>query len=323
MARNGSGSYSAPSNSWNPAVSATTIDSSNFNTLLDDLETALTESIARDGQTATTAVVPFASGIKSDTIVENSGNTGVTIDGVLVKDGGLTLGATGVIIFEGTTADAFETTLTSGDPTADRVVTMPDATDTIVGKATTDTLTNKTIDAASNTLSLTADSVDAITEIAAALKSGADGTIVTGTAGVNGNLAEWNTDGDVVDSGVATSSVPSITAGTALTKDPVAFSSSTVQAHGLGAEPSFLKVVLECKTGEGGYSSGDRILISAGGLVENTGLGSAAYSIVVDATNVTLLLADAFGRITNKTTQSNFEINAANWKVIVTPYLFG
>lgn len=87
MARNGSGTYTAPANSVNPAVDATTIDSSDFNTLVDDLETALTESIARDGQTTTTAAIPFASGITSDTIAEKTSNTGVTIDGTLVKDG--------------------------------------------------------------------------------------------------------------------------------------------------------------------------------------------------------------------------------------------
>ena len=69
----------------------------------------------------------------------------------------------------------------------------------LVGTSDTQTLTNKTIDAANNTVSLTADSVDAITEIAAALKSGSDGTVVTGTAGTNGNTGQWNADGDLVD----------------------------------------------------------------------------------------------------------------------------
>jgi len=37
--------------------------------------------------------------------------------------------------------------------------------------------------------------------------TGADATIVSGTAGADGNLAEWNTDGDAVDSGIATDDV--------------------------------------------------------------------------------------------------------------------
>lgn len=38
-------------------------------------------------------------------------------------------------------------------------------------------------------------------------KTGSDNTIVSGTAGSNGNLAQWNADGDVVDSSLATSDV--------------------------------------------------------------------------------------------------------------------
>jgi hypothetical protein len=46
---------------------------------------------------------------------------------------------------------------------------------------------------------LDTDAVDAITEIAAALKSGSDGTLITGTAGTDTYTAVWNADGDLVD----------------------------------------------------------------------------------------------------------------------------
>lgn len=46
---------------------------------------------------------------------------------------------------------------------------------------------------------LSADAVDAITEIASVLKSGADGTLITGTPGTSGDFAIWNADGDLVD----------------------------------------------------------------------------------------------------------------------------
>lgn len=63
------------------------------------------------------------------------------------------------------------------------------------------TLTNKTLTSPTiNTPAMGASSIDAITEIAAAIKSGADGKLVTGTAGSAGALAEWNIDGDVVTS---------------------------------------------------------------------------------------------------------------------------
>jgi len=54
---------------------------------MDDLAAALTESMSKDGQTPTTAVIPFANGLKTDTIVEDTSDTGVTVDGVLLKDG--------------------------------------------------------------------------------------------------------------------------------------------------------------------------------------------------------------------------------------------
>ena len=64
MARNGSGSYSPPSNTWNPAVPETAILSDDWNATLADLATALTQSLASDGQTPASAVIPFAQGIR-------------------------------------------------------------------------------------------------------------------------------------------------------------------------------------------------------------------------------------------------------------------
>lgn len=37
--------------------------------------------------------------------------------------------------------------------------------------------------------------------------TGADAAVVSGTAGTNGNLAQWNTDGDLVDASVAVANV--------------------------------------------------------------------------------------------------------------------
>ena len=74
----------------------------------------------------------------------------------------------------------------------------------IVGTSDSQTLTNKTLTSPTiNTPVMGANSIDAITEIAAGLKSGADVTLVTGTSGTSGNIATWNTDGDIVDSGAA------------------------------------------------------------------------------------------------------------------------
>ena len=55
MSRNGSGTYNLPAG--NPVVTGTTISSSWANTTLNDIATALTGSVAADGQTAMTGVL--------------------------------------------------------------------------------------------------------------------------------------------------------------------------------------------------------------------------------------------------------------------------
>ena len=104
------------------------------------------------------------------------------------------------IQFEGSTDDAHNTTVTVTDPTGARTITIPDS-DQTVGTAT----------------SAAADAIDAITEIASALKSGSDTTLITGTAGSNGNLAVWNADGDVVDGGSPTGTPGSFGSASAVT----------------------------------------------------------------------------------------------------------
>lgn len=65
MARNGSGTYTFPASEFKPAVSGGTLTAASWNTLTADIETAISDSIARDGQTATTARIPFASGVSA------------------------------------------------------------------------------------------------------------------------------------------------------------------------------------------------------------------------------------------------------------------
>jgi len=58
MSRNGSGTYVLPAGQ--PAITGTTISSSTFNTLTSDLASALTQSVAVDGQSVITANLPMA-----------------------------------------------------------------------------------------------------------------------------------------------------------------------------------------------------------------------------------------------------------------------
>lgn len=65
MPRSGNGTFIPVSGSWNPAVGGTTISSTDWAALLSDLASGLTTSIAVDGQTPTTASIPFAQGLTS------------------------------------------------------------------------------------------------------------------------------------------------------------------------------------------------------------------------------------------------------------------
>lgn len=59
MSRNAAGTYTAPSNSVNPAVEGTPIDETDFNALIDDLVDALTDSLDRTGKGKITAHIDF------------------------------------------------------------------------------------------------------------------------------------------------------------------------------------------------------------------------------------------------------------------------
>jgi hypothetical protein len=59
MTRNSAGTYTTPSNSVAPAVEGTEIDEGDFNTLIDDIEAALTDSLDRTGKGKITAYIDF------------------------------------------------------------------------------------------------------------------------------------------------------------------------------------------------------------------------------------------------------------------------
>ena len=132
---------------------------------------------------------------------------------------------TETVVLKFDTADSGATTIQIGDPGTDYINVTEGGVMTVAGSGTItatdgDTATSffssgEIADAqVSDTLTVGsggsvdagavgADHTDAITEIAAALKSGDDAVLVTGTAGISGNCAEWNADGDLVDAGAA------------------------------------------------------------------------------------------------------------------------
>jgi hypothetical protein len=61
MPRNGSGSYSAPINSWNPAVNNVPATPTDWQAQLNDIVAALTQSVSKDGQTTMSGNLPMGS----------------------------------------------------------------------------------------------------------------------------------------------------------------------------------------------------------------------------------------------------------------------
>lgn len=88
MPFNGAGVYSPPASDF-PAVAQTLIESTKFNNIVNDLATGLSSALLKDGQQVATARIPFALGISVDDIDEKTANTGVNVDGLLIKDGAL------------------------------------------------------------------------------------------------------------------------------------------------------------------------------------------------------------------------------------------
>lgn len=99
-------------------------------------------------------------------------------------------------------------------------------------------------------------------------------------------------------------------AGTPFVMNPYSTSTTTTaQAHGLGAVPVYFKVELECLTAENGYSVGDVI----NGRFIN-------FDIIFDATNIQLVTGVIATSMFGKSTQATSGFTASRWKLTVTPY---
>ena len=84
MSYNGSGTFQI-NTSGQPVVAGTVISSTAFNALTADLATGLSTAITKDGQTTTTARIPFAAGISSTLVTDSSSTT----TGSIITAGGV------------------------------------------------------------------------------------------------------------------------------------------------------------------------------------------------------------------------------------------
>lgn len=78
MPFNGSGVYTPPGASY-PPVAGQKITVAKFTAVIGDISSALSAVITKDGQTTTTAEIPFAQGISVDTISEYTSGNGVNV----------------------------------------------------------------------------------------------------------------------------------------------------------------------------------------------------------------------------------------------------
>ena len=109
MSRNGSGTYNLPSG--NPVVTATTINSTWANTTLSDIATALTGSLAADGQTPATGNLNM-----NTNQIKNLATPTLSTDAVTKDYADALIGAGGVGVFSSVTS-ATSVTAASFDTT--------------------------------------------------------------------------------------------------------------------------------------------------------------------------------------------------------------
>ena len=122
------------------------------------------------------------------------------------------------------------------------------------------------------------------------------------------------------DSGGTLPTLPgTLTLGTALTKDPIAVNTKTVQAHGLSRAPDGFFGYMECKTAEHNYAVGQRIPWESmtGGLSANTSL-----EVTFTATNTILLIPNNNPQVyDNNAPAGGLAPTPANWKIFITPWI--
>lgn len=145
--------------------------------------------------------------------------------------------------------------------------------------------------------------------------------INVGSAGapvVNGGALGTPSSGDLSNcTGYPESTTGTLTAGTPLVLNPYSASSTTTQAHGLGANPSMIDMTFECITGEGNWSAGDKIKL---GPVQFGVSSTAAWNVSTDSTNVVLITSNEGVYLLNKTARTIITATPANWKLTITPY---
>ena len=129
MSYNGSGTFQI-NTSGQPVVAGTVISSTAFNALTADLATGLSTAITKDGQTTTTARIPFAAGINSSLTTDSSS----TSTGSIITAGGVGVAKA---LYVGTTANIAGVLSTTSPNITTSITTPSTSFDLINATATT------------------------------------------------------------------------------------------------------------------------------------------------------------------------------------------
>jgi hypothetical protein len=193
MSYNGSGTFQI-NTSGQPVVAGTVISSTAFNALTADLATGLSTAITKDGQTTTTARIPFAAGISSTLVTDSSSTT----TGSIITAGGVGIAKA---LYVGTTSNfagaaTFGSTITYGGVTLSAAVTgtgkmvldtSPTLVTPVLGVATATSINKLTLTAPATSATLT------VADGASLVTSGAYSLTLTATALTNVTLPTTGT----------------------------------------------------------------------------------------------------------------------------------
>jgi hypothetical protein len=187
MSYNGSGTFQI-NTSGQPVVAGTVISSTAFNALTADLATGLSTAITKDGQTTTTARIPFAAGINSSLTTDSSSTT----TGSIITAGGVGIAKA---LWVGGLAN-FASTITYGGVTLSAAVTgtgkmvldtSPTLVTPVLGVATATSINKLTLTAPATSATLT------VADGASLVTSGAYSLTLTATALTNVTLPTTGT----------------------------------------------------------------------------------------------------------------------------------